>query len=336
MQLKDFHFHLPPELIAQHPLHRRDHARLMIINITNGIIQHDIFGNIGKYLPEQSCLVVNNSKVIRARLLTRRKSGAEVEIFLLRSIDNEYSYEVMMRPLRRLKLGEKFSFCNGELIAEIISKDNPVVRFNRKDVETFLERTGHIPLPPYINRKDTAEDKKYYQTVYAQHYGSVAAPTAGLHFTERLLNKLKNAGHSREDVTLHINYGTFKPVEEEDITKHKIHTESYFVEKAAWERIKEAKEDHRRIVAVGTTACRVLETIAGSGKLSGDTDIFIYPGYKFRITDALITNFHLPCSTLLMLVSALAGRELIMKAYKEAVKAEYRFFSYGDAMLIKS
>ncbi|MBF0532410.1 MAG: tRNA preQ1(34) S-adenosylmethionine ribosyltransferase-isomerase QueA [Candidatus Omnitrophica bacterium] len=334
MNLKDFYFDLPEHLIAQHPLHRRDQARLMVVNRKTGEIRLDIFRRLGAYLPPDSCLVVNDSKVVPARLITRRKTGAAVEIFLLRPLGDGYAYEVLLRPARRLKIGEKFLFCSGALIAEIISKENPTVRFNRKDIGTFLRRVGHIPLPPYIRREDTAEDRKYYQTVYAKNDGSVASATAGLHFTPSLLDRLRGSGHTTESVTLHINYGTFKPVEEQRIEDHVMHSEKFHIEPEVYARITQAKHDGRPIVAVGTTSCRALESAARAKELKGETDIFIYPGYQFQTIDALITNFHLPHSTLLMLVAAFAGHALMKQAYQVAVKEQYRFFSYGDAMLI--
>jgi len=335
MKLDDFNYSIPEKLIAQHPLHQRDQARLMVIDRATQHISHDVFANIGNYLPKESCLVLNDSKVIPARLLGRREgSGGQVEIFLLKRLSDGYSYETLMKPLRRLKTNEKIIFNGGDLVAKIKDRQNRIVRFNTKNMSPYLDKMGHIPLPPYIKRSDKAEDRKYYQTVYAQKAGSVAAPTAGLHFTNRLLNRIKQDGHTITKVTLHISYATFKPVEEEDITKHQMHVEDYSVTKKAFSTIREAKQNKRKIVAVGTTSCRVLESVASNGRLRASTDIFMYPGYSFKMTDILITNFHLPFSTLLMLVYAFGTKQLMTRAYKEAVKQKYRFFSYGDAMMI--
>lgn len=335
MELKDFNFELPQELIAQKPLHHRDNARMMIIDRKTGNISHDVFKNLDVHLPGNSCLVFNESKVVPARLLGKReKTGGNVEIFLLKELKDGYTFEVLMRPLKRLKLGEKIYFDKGNIVVEIVDKEEPKVRFNKKNILEYLEKIGHIPLPPYIKRHSTAEDRKYYQTVYAKNLGSVASPTAGLHFTNRLLNKIGAKGHKIEKVTLHVNYGTFKPVEEKNIIDHKMHFEEYFVDSKTNLSIKKAKKDGLKIVSVGTTSTRVLETISRTKKLSGDTDIFIYPGYKFQMIDCLITNFHLPHSTLLMLVYAFGGSELIKKAYRVAIKEKYRFYSYGDGMII--
>jgi S-adenosylmethionine:tRNA ribosyltransferase-isomerase len=334
MKLDNFHYKLPEQLIAQYPLHRRDQARLMIVDRTQKSIVHDTFTNIGKHLPRESCLVLNDSKVIAARLLGKRASGGQVEIFLLNKLSDGYSYEALMRPMKRLKVDEKIIFNGGSLVAQIQDKDNRTVRFNHKNINAHLNRIGHIPLPPYIKRPDRASDRKYYQTVYARKKGSVASPTAGLHFTNRLLSRVEQSGHTIEKVTLHINYATFKPVEEQDITKHKMHWEDYSITNKALNNIHKAREGGRKIVAVGTTSCRVLESVAVNGKLKGSTNIFMYPGYKFQMVDTLVTNFHLPYSTLLMLVSAFGGKDLMVNAYREAIKQKYRFFSYGDAMMI--
>lgn len=335
MDLKDFEYSLPEELIATHPLHRRDSARLLVVDRKNERFLHDQFSSVDQYLPAHSCLVLNNSKVVPARLLTQRqKTGGQVEIFLLKKLDDGYSYSVLMRPTKRLKVGEELFFDNQNLKATIVDKEKGIVRFNRKDVMSYLYRIGHIPLPPYIKRSDSEEDKKYYQTVYAKEEGSVAAPTAGLHFTQRLLKKIQAKGHTIEEVTLHVSYGTFKPVEENDITRHQMHTEEYFVNQETYDSLLNAKARGTSIVAVGTTSCRVLETIAQTQKCQGETNIFIYPGCSFKMTDHLITNFHLPASTLLMLVYAMGGIDLMKKAYHEAVRQKYRFYSYGDAMVI--
>jgi S-adenosylmethionine:tRNA ribosyltransferase-isomerase len=335
MKLDDFYYQLPDHLIAQHSLHNRDKARLMVIDRARQSIVHDVFSNIGLYLPKKSCLVLNDSKVIPARLFGRRKqSGGRVEVFLLKKLSDGYCYETLMRPLHRLKVNEKIIFNNGSLIAKIEDKESRIVRFNTRNISAHLDKSGHMPLPPYIKRPDDATDRKYYQTVYARKEGSVASPTAGLHFTHRLLNRIKKDGHRIEKVTLHINYATFKPVEESDITKHQMHFEDYMVTTKTLKAVHQAKKRGQAIVAVGTTSCRVLETFAHNGQRKGSTNLFIYPGYQFVMTDALITNFHLPYSTLLMLVYAFGSKNLMAKAYRQAIQKKYRFYSYGDAMLI--
>lgn len=333
MNLQDFNYELPPELIAQYPSRRRDDARLMVIDRAKSIITHDIFRNIGKHLPAESMLVVNNSKVIPARLLGKRqKTGGQVEVFLLKKIDDN-RYEALLKPLKKIKVDEPLEFPGG-VIAYLEDKEQRIVRFNKKDIEAHLARIGHIPLPPYITREDNAQDRKEYQTVYARHAGSVASPTAGLHFTRPLLNRLKKSGHAVASLTLHIGYGTFKPVECEDITQHAMHWEDYSITRATFARVRKAKEEGKKIVAVGTTSCRVLEAASQSGQLNGSTNIFIYPGFSFRMLDCLITNFHLPLSTLLMLVYAFGGTGLMKRAYADAIREKYRFYSYGDGMLI--
>lgn len=335
MELKEFDYHLPPELIAQYPLPQRDQARLLVLNRQTKKITHDIFSNIGMYLPPKSLLVLNDTKVIPARLYGHReKSEGKIEVFILKCIsEKENVFEVLLRPLKRLQVGEKIQL-EGGLTAELIDKENRQVHFNKPNLFKLLEQIGHMPLPPYITRSDEKTDRKLYQTVFAKPFGSVASPTAGLHFTKSLLTKLQKAGHGVKKVTLHINYGTFKPVEEPNILNHKMHSEDYQVESAVWTKIEKAKKSKQLVVAVGTTSCRVLESVAQTGNLKGSTDIFIYPGYTFKMMDALITNFHLPFSTLLMLVSAFGGSEWVKQAYAEAIQKKYRFFSYGDAMLI--
>ena len=341
MELKDFYYDLPQELIAQTPLAQRDHARLMVVNRKTKNIKHDIFANVEQYFPPKSCLVLNDSKVIPARLFGKRESGGKVEIFLLKKLSDGYCYETLMRPLKRLKLNECIVFEGGKLTGTIIDKEKRIIRFNTRQLSKHLDQIGHMPLPPYIKRTDRALDRKYYQTVYAHKEGSVASPTAGLHFTNRLLGGIKSKGHLVEKVTLHINYATFKPVEEEDITKHDMHWENYSITKKSVHSLVKVKSNERKVIAVGTTSCRVIETIkvgcnsdVSNISLKGSTNIFMYPGYKFSTTDMLITNFHLPHSTLLMLVYAFGGVKLMQKAYKEAIKQKYRFYSYGDAMII--
>ncbi len=333
MKLQDFNYELPSELIAQHPAAKRDEARLMVIDCATQTIRHDIFRNLKKYLPPKSLLVVNDSKVIPARLLGKKeKTGGEVEVFLLKKID-DYSYEALLRPLKKIRENDPLVFAGG-VKAVLTDKENRIVRFNKKNIEKYLGKIGHIPLPPYINREDSAQDKKEYQTVYARASGSVASPTAGLHFTKKLLSELKSAGHGISSLTLHINYGTFKPVEVDDIRQHPMHWEDYSITPRTLATIKKAKTQGRKVVAVGTTSCRVLEAVAQGGQLKDRTNIFIYPGFSFRMIDCLITNFHLPFSTLLMLVYAFGGMDLMKRAYHEAIKEKYRFYSYGDGMLI--
>lgn len=342
MKLQDFNFDLPQGFIAQYPLKNRDAARLMVLERTSGRIRHDIFSNLGKYLPAQSVLVVNDSKVIPARLFGKREeTGGKVEVFLLNRLSDGYSFEALIRPLKKLKTNERINFnlpagrqVVDSFYARLTDAQNKVVRFNRKDVLKHLDTFGHVPLPPYIKRPDGPLDREFYQTVYAKNSGSVASPTAGLHFSKPLLSSLKKDGHSIERLTLHVNYATFKPVCEEDITNHKMHQESYQISQKSWNTIGGARKKGQKIVAVGTTSCRVLEAVSKTRRLKDETDIFIYPGYNFQMTDALITNFHLPFSTLLILVCAFASRDLIMRAYEEAKAHKYRFYSYGDAMLI--
>ncbi len=324
---------LPEELIAQHPAKKRDSARLMVINRANGTITHDIFANLGEYLPPKAILVMNNSKVIPARLFGKKKTGGTVELFLLKSLEDGYSFEALLRPLKKVRDNEPIEFAPG-ISAVLVDRNKRIVRFNKKNILTHLKEVGHIPLPPYIKRNDEPSDKEDYQTVYAKRLGSVASPTAGLHFTKKLIARLKARGHALKELTLHINYGTFKPVETPDIRQHPMHTEKYSLSPVVHEALVKAKKKGVPVAAVGTTSCRVLESIACSGKLSAETNIFMYPGFQFKTTDILITNFHLPYSTLLMLVCAFGGYDLVMKAYKEAIQERYRFFSYGDAMLI--
>jgi S-adenosylmethionine:tRNA ribosyltransferase-isomerase len=339
-KLESYFYDLPEELIAQEPLAARDRAKLLVIDRKLGTIRHDTFNNLNKYLPPHSQLVVNNSKVIPARLLGKRTTGGAVEVFLLTPQEDGQSFEVLIKPLKKIKEGETIHFEAG-VSAVLENKEKRIVRFNKKNIIRFLAKIGHIPLPPYIKRADTTQDRKDYQTVYAKENGSVAAPTAGLHFTKPLIQQLKTQGHRFLEVTLHINYGTFKPVECEDIRQHPMHTEHYTIKPSVASVIKnsviaspEGAKQSFPIIAVGTTSCRVLESAAQSQVYTGSTNIFIYPGYKFQAVDALITNFHLPYSTLLMLVCALGGYDLVMKAYQEAVHERYRFYSYGDAMII--
>lgn len=332
-QLESYAYHLPCGLIAQEPCSYRDHARLMVIDRLTGTIRHDTFNHLEKYMPKDSLLVVNNSRVVPARLLGHKLTGAAVEIFLLTPLEDGYSFEVLLRPLKKIREGESMDFSHG-ISAILTDKEKRVVRFNKKNIVRHLQEVGHIPLPPYIKRPDTLQDREDYQTVYAKKPGSVASPTAGLHFTKGLIKELKAQGHGFLELTLHINYGTFKPVECADIRAHAMHTEHYSLKPSVYQGILQAKKKSRPVVAVGTTSCRVLESVAQNGILEGSSNIFIYPGFNFKMTDALITNFHLPYSTLLMLVCAFGGYDLVMRAYHEAIQERYRFYSYGDAMLI--
>ncbi|MBF0122900.1 MAG: tRNA preQ1(34) S-adenosylmethionine ribosyltransferase-isomerase QueA [Candidatus Omnitrophica bacterium] len=333
MKLSDFDYVLPDNLIAQYPSPKRDEARLLVVDRARGAISHDVFKNIGKYVPQKSLLVVNNSKVIPARLLgTKSRTGGEVEVFLLKQIDHHH-FEAMLRPLKKIQEGELLVFSHG-VQCRLVDREKKIVRFEDADVLKKLEKVGHIPLPPYIKRPDEKLDHEFYQTVYAKRMGSVAAPTAGLHFSKTLISSLKRQGHSFAEVTLHVNYGTFKPVETENILDHPMHCEEYMIPEGVEKRIAAVKKSGQKIVAVGTTSCRTLESFARSGNSQGATDLFLYPGSDFKLTDILITNFHLPRSTLLMLVSAFAGLDLVRSAYQQAVREKYRFYSYGDAMII--
>lgn len=341
MKVNDFYFHLPEELIAQHPLEKRDESRLMFLNKANGDIEHKKFKDIIDEINEGDCLVLNDTKVIPARLIGEKEgSGGKIELLLLKRVDKDI-WETLTKPGKRAKEGTRFVFGDGQLKAEIIKvleDGNRLVKFFYEGIfEEVLDRLGQMPLPPYITER--LEDKSRYQTVYSKNSGSAAAPTAGLHFTEELLAILKNKGVNVVFLTLHVGLGTFRPVKVETIEAHKMHSEYYELSKDGAEIINTAKKNGKRVIAVGTTSSRTLETIADEQGLvkesSGWTDIFIFPGYKFKIVDALITNFHLPESTLIMLVSALAGKEHVMKAYEEAIKNSYRFFSFGDAMFIK-
>lgn len=341
MKVTDFDFYLPEELIAQHPLEKRDESRLMVVDRKSGNIQHKIFKNIIERLSDGDCLVLNNTRVLPARLIGEKEgTGGRMEFLLLKRIDKNL-WETLVKPGKRAKIGSRFVFGGGELkaeVKEIGEEGSRVVEFQYDGIfEEVLDRLGQMPLPPYITEK--LEDKERYQTVYSKEVGSAAAPTAGLHFTEELLSKIKEKGVKIAFVTLHVGLGTFRPVKVENIEEHHMHLEYYTISKETVDIINSTKENGGRVIAVGTTSCRTLETIAdNNGRLkeqSGWTDIFMYPGYKFKIVDALITNFHLPQSTLLMLVSAFSSREIIMNAYLEAVKERYRFFSFGDAMFLE-
>ena len=341
MKTEDFDFELPERLIAQTPIEKRDASRMLILDKNTGEITHKHFSDIIDYLEAGDTLVLNDTKVMPARLYgVKEETNAVIEVLLLKDLGNN-SWECLTKPAKRISVGTKVSFGEGMLIAECTRVGEEGIRefkliYNGILYE-ILDKLGEMPLPPYIHEK--LEDKDRYQTVYAKNIGSAAAPTAGLHFTKELLNKIKDKGINIAYITLHVGLGTFRPVNVEDVTKHKMHSEYYMMSKETAELLKNTKKNNKRIISVGTTSTRTLETIMnlyGDFKeCSGWTDIFIYPGYKFKAIDALITNFHLPKSTLVMLVSALAGKENIMKAYHSAIENEYRFFSFGDSMFIK-
>ncbi len=340
MNLHDFYYELPQELIAQDPLPDRSGSRLLLLDRKTGETEHHIFRDIVDYLNPGDCLAVNNTKVIPARLIgSRAETGAKIEVLLLKRGEDDV-WETLVKPGKKAKPGTKILFGGGLLtgeVLEVIEDGNRKIRFQYEGIfEEILDQLGQMPLPPYITHQ--LKDKNRYQTVYAKHDGSAAAPTAGLHFTPELLRKIEEKGVFIAHVTLHVGLGTFRPVKVENILEHHMHSEFYMVEEEQARLINETKKQGGRVIAVGTTSCRTLESAAGEDGIlkagSGWTDIFIYPGYEFRLTDGLITNFHLPESTLMMLVSALAGRDRIMNAYAEAVKERYRFFSFGDAMFI--
>jgi len=341
MKLKEFDYSLPKGLIAQHPPQKRGESRMMVLDRKRKAINHRNFSDITDHLERGDCLVLNNTKVIQARLFGKRRTGGKVEIFILHAGENPVT--ALVRPSVRIKEGEVITLESGDW-ARVLGRAD-VGRFIEfdKPLDGILERSGHVPLPPYITRPDEAYDKERYQTVYAQHEGATASPTAGLHFTDEAFRKLEEKGVETAYVTLHVSYGTFAPVLEEDVERHKMHREYFELPESAVNKIKNAKQNGKKVIAVGTTTIRVLESNAD--KLTtqdpqpithnGWTNLFIYPGYKFKVADMLLTNFHLPKSTLLMLVSAFAGRDLIFEAYDEAIRKKYRFFSYGDCMLIK-
>lgn len=342
MDVKDFYYDLPEELIAQDPLEDRASSRLLVLDKNTGEIEHRVFRNIIEYLNPGDCLVINDTKVIPARLMgIKEDTGATIEVLLLkRHADNVW--ECLVKPGKKARTGARISFGEGLLvgvITDVLEDGNRYIKFEYEGIfEEIIDRLGQMPLPPYITHK--LKDKNRYQTVYARNEGSAAAPTAGLHFTKELLDQIKAKGVEIASVTLHVGLGTFRPVKVDKIEEHHMHTESFLITQEEADKINRARADGGRIIAVGTTSCRTLESAALlDGTIpakSGDTDIFIYPGYQFKAVDCLITNFHLPESTLVMLVSALAGRDKIMKAYDEAVRDKYRFFSFGDAMFINN
>jgi S-adenosylmethionine:tRNA ribosyltransferase-isomerase len=341
MNLEDFNYELPEELIAQTPLKNRSDSKLLILDRESGKIEHRHFKDIIDYLNPKDVLVINDTKVIPARLIGEKDSTKAVIELLLLKEEGENIWECLSRPFKRLKEGTTITFGNGLLKAEVIQKETEGlvrVKFNYEGLFlNILDELGEMPLPPYIH--ESLEQKDRYNTVYAKNIGSAAAPTAGLHFTPELLRQLKEKGIIITNVTLHVGLGTFRPVETENILDHHMHSEYFELSEKSAEILNQAKKDHRRIIAVGTTSTRVLETVAKKDQMfhacQGTTDIFIYPGYQFKAIDGLITNFHLPKSTLVMLVSALAGKDHILNAYEEAIKNKYRFFSFGDSMFIK-
>ena len=339
MNVSDFYYDLPEELIAQTPIEKRDESRLMVLNRDKQTIEHKTFKDIIDYLEPGDCLVRNNTKVIPARLYGKKATGAKTEFLLLNRIEGDI-WECIVRPGHKLKPGTEVEFGEGILkgtVLDIMPGGTRKVEFKYEGIfNEILDQIGLMPLPPYIH--ESLKDKDRYQTVYAKYDGSAAAPTAGLHFTPELFEKIKAKGIEVANVTLHVGIGTFRPVKVENVEEHHMHSEHFYIKQEDVDKINTAKKNGKRVIAVGTTSCRVLETIADENGMvkatEGDTQIFIYPGYKYKCLDGLVTNFHLPESTLIMLVSALAGRDYIMKAYNEAVKERYRFFSFGDAMLI--
>ena len=340
MKVTEFDYELPEELIAQTPIEKRDESRLMVLNRKEHTIEHKTFKDIIDYLEPGDCLVRNNTKVIPARIYGKKETGANIEFLLLNNIEGDI-WETIVRPGNKLHIGTKVIFGDGLLTAEILDTmpgGTRKVLFTYEGIfNEILDKIGLMPLPPYIHEE--LKEKDRYQTVYAKYEGSAAAPTAGLHFTNELLEKIEQKGIDIANVTLHVGIGTFRPVKEDTVEAHEMHSEHFYIKQEDCDKINKAKKNGKRVIAVGTTSCRVLETIANPENgtvepIEGDTQIFIYPGYTFKCIDGLITNFHLPQSTLLMLVSALAGKEYIMKAYNEAVQEKYKFFSFGDAMFI--
>ena len=340
MKTSDFYYDLPEELIAQDPLEDRTASRLLVLDRQTGAVEHKIFSDVIDYLNKGDCLVINNTRVIPARLIGEKEgTGGKVEVLLLKRRTNDV-WETLVKPGKKLKPGAKITFGDGRLraeVLEVVEEGNRLVIFHYEGIfEEILDSLGEMPLPPYITHK--LEDKEMYQTVYAKFDGSAAAPTAGLHFTKELLNKIEKKGIKIASITLHVGLGTFRPVKVDDVNNHHMHTEWYEVNAEAAEIINETKRNGGRVICVGTTSCRTIESVADDNGYmkakTGETDIFIYPGYKFKVMDGLITNFHLPESTLVMLVSAFAGKENVLFAYETAVKERYRFFSFGDAMIL--
>lgn len=341
MDVKEFYYDLPQELIAQDPLEDRSSSKLMVLGKESGEIEHRVFSDIKEYLNPGDCLVINNTKVIPARLYgVKEGTEAKIEILLLKRKENDI-WETLVKPGKKARVGTRILFGDGLLtgeVVDIVEEGNRLIQFHYEGIfEEILDQLGQMPLPPYITHQ--LKDKNRYQTVYAKYDGSAAAPTAGLHFTKELMEEIREMGVNIAEVTLHVGLGTFRPVKEKDVLKHHMHSEFFQIDEKAAELINRTREQGGRVISVGTTSTRTLESAADeNGHLeakSGWTEIFIYPGYQFKVIDGLITNFHLPESTLVMLVSALAGREHVLNAYEEAVKERYRFFSFGDAMFIK-
>ncbi|TQQ84236.1 tRNA preQ1(34) S-adenosylmethionine ribosyltransferase-isomerase QueA [Peptacetobacter hominis] len=341
MKTSDFKFDLPHELIAQVPIKDRSASRLMVLDRETGEVEHRIFRDIKEYLNPGDCLVLNDTRVIPARLIGEKvDTGGKIEFLLLKRNEDD-TWESLVKPGKRAKIGTKFSFGEGKLIGEVVGMAEEgarIIKFHYDGIfEEILDELGNMPLPPYITEK--LEEKERYQTVYSKHEGSAAAPTAGLHFTNELLDEIRAMGVETAFVTLHVGLGTFRPVKVENVLEHEMHSEFYMVTQEAADKINNAKKNGKRVICVGTTSCRTIESAADENGMmsekSGWTNIFIYPGYKFKVLDNLITNFHLPESTLIMLVSALAGKENVLNAYEKAVEEKYRFFSFGDAMFIK-
>ena len=341
MKVSDFDFDLPEELIAQHPLEKRDASRLMVLDKNTGSIEHKSFHDVVEYLNEGDTLVLNNTRVMPARLIgEKEETGGKIEFLLLKRVEGD-KWECLAKPGKRAKIGQSFTFGEGKLkckVVDIIEEGNRIIEFSYEGIfEQVLDELGEMPLPPYITEK--LDDKERYQTVYSKEKGSAAAPTAGLHFTKELLEEIKAKGVNIAYLSIHVGLGTFRQVKVDDINEHIMHSEFYHLDKENADLINETKRRGNKVIAVGTTSTRTLETIGDENgfvsEQSGWTDIFIYPGYKYKVIDELITNFHLPESTLIMLVSALAGKENVMSAYNTAVKEKYRFFSFGDSMLIK-
>lgn len=341
MKTSDFYFDLPEGLIAQVPIEDRSSSKLMVLDKETGIIEHKIFKDVINYLNPGDCLVLNNTRVIPARLIGEKQdTGGKIEFLLLKRTEED-TWQALAKPGKKAKIGTKFSFGDGKLIGEVVGlaeEGSRIIKFHYEGIfEEVLDELGNMPLPPYITER--LEERERYQTVYSKHRGSAAAPTAGLHFTEELLKQIRDKGVDIAFVTLHVGLGTFRPVKVDDVLNHEMHSEYYMVDKEAAEKINRAKSNGNSVICVGTTSCRTVESASSEDgtikESSGWTKIFIYPGYEFKIVNRLITNFHLPESTLIMLVSALANKESVLNAYETAVKEQYRFFSFGDAMIIK-
>ena len=341
MKTSDFYFNLPEELIAQVPIKDRTSSKLMVLDKETGEIEHKVFKDVIDYLNPGDCLVLNNTRVIPARLIGEKlETGGKIEFLLLKRTEDD-TWQALVKPGKRAKIGTKFSFGNGKLIGEVVGlaeEGSRIIKFYYDGIfEEVLDELGNMPLPPYITER--LEDRERYQTVYSKHNGSAAAPTAGLHFTNDLLQKIKEKGVDIAFVTLHVGLGTFRPVKVEDVLNHEMHSEYYMVDKESADKINNAKKSGKNVICVGTTSCRTIESASDEDgfvrQSSGFTNIFIYPGYKFKVVDKLITNFHLPESTLIMLVSALSTKDNVLNAYDVAVKDRYRFFSFGDAMILK-